>query len=78
MIGQFLQHPPTRGLFVDAPRTTQRRRRIIAAKPFLCAIYAEWYALILDALGDRRRGIEIDSGAGFFKVCRPVQNPPVA
>ena len=70
MIGHMLQHPLTRGRSVDDPWTTQLRRQIIASKPFLRSIYREWYALILDALGERQRVLELGSGAGFFKeVC---------
>lgn len=70
MIGRMLAHPLTRGLSVDDPRTTLLRRRIIASKPFLRRLYAEWYAMILSALGDRQRVLELGSGAGFFKeVC---------
>lgn len=70
MVRYILQHPLTRGRSVDDPRTTQLRREIIATKPFLRCIYAEWYALILDALGERQRILELGSGAGFFKeVC---------
>lgn len=71
MIGRLLQHPLTRGLSVDDPRTTGLRRQIITSKPFLRQIYAEWYALILDALGERQLVIELGSGAGFFKVACP-------
>jgi SAM-dependent methyltransferase len=67
MIGHMLQHPLTRGRSVDDPWTTQLRRQIIASKPFLRSIYREWYALILDALGERQRVLELGSGAGFFK-----------
>jgi SAM-dependent methyltransferase len=70
MIGRLLQHPLTRGLSLDDPRTTLLRRQIIAAKPFLRRLYAEWYAGLADALGERRRVLELGSGAGFFKeVC---------
>jgi SAM-dependent methyltransferase len=70
MFSRVLQHPLTRGLSVDDPRTTILRRRIIASKPLLRSIYVEWYANILEALGERQRILELGSGAGFFKdVC---------
>ena len=43
----WLAHPLTRGLSVDDPRTTLRRRQIIVEKRFLRALYDEWYSLIL-------------------------------
>lgn len=73
MMGRILHHPLTRGLSIDDPQTTVLRRRIIASKPFLRRLYAEWYAAILDALGERRTILELGSGAGFFKAaCPPV------
>lgn len=71
MIGQLLQHPLTRGLSVDDPRTTILRQRIIATKPFLRRLYAEWYGIIVGTLGERRRVLELGSGAGFFKAICP-------
>lgn len=63
----WLQHPLTRGLDLDDPRTTALRRRIIAEKPFLRRIYAEWYegiAAVLPPLPGRV--LELGSGAGFL------------
>lgn len=72
MLGRILQHPLTRGLAVDDPRTTALRRQIIATKPFLHRLYSEWYALIGDTLSDCRRILELGSGAGFFKAVCPT------
>lgn len=72
MLGRLLQHPLTRGLAVDDPRTTALRRQIIASKPFLHRLYAEWYGRIGETLHDSRRILELGSGAGFFKECYPA------
>lgn len=70
MIGRLLQHPLTRGLSLDDPRTTLLRRQIIASKPFLRRLYVEWYTDLAEVVGERRRVLELGSGAGFFKeVC---------
>ncbi|MGH8458125.1 MAG: class I SAM-dependent methyltransferase [Nevskiales bacterium] len=64
---QWLAYPLTRGLDLDDPRTTQLRRRIIAEKPFLRALYREWYARIAQALPDGEEPVlELGSGAGFL------------
>src|SRR5437667_12122507 len=41
---RLLEHPLTVGLNLDDPKTTQLRKQIIASKPFLRAIYDEWYS----------------------------------
>jgi SAM-dependent methyltransferase len=65
---QWLAHPLTRGLDLDDPRTTQLRRRIIAEKPFLRALYREWYSHIAQALPDGEEPVlELGSGAGFLE-----------
>ena len=68
----FLKHPLTRDLAVDDPQTTVRRREIIRSKPFLRAIYSEWYRKIIDHLPPSNNSIlELGSGAGFFKEFLP-------
>jgi SAM-dependent methyltransferase len=63
----WLAHPLTRGLDLDDPRTTQLRRRVIAGKPFLQALYREWYARIARALPEGEGPVlELGSGAGFL------------
>lgn len=64
---RWLEHPLTRGLDVDDPRTTHLRRRILAGKPFLRRIYAEWYNAIAASLpaGDNPV-LELGAGAGFL------------
>jgi SAM-dependent methyltransferase len=68
MIRTLLAHPRTRGLDVDDPATSERRREILLSKPFLRQIYDEWYRRIVSELppGDRPV-LEIGSGAGFMK-----------
>ena len=73
MIARILQHPLTRGLSLDDPRTTLLRRQIITAKPFLRRLYTEWYTALTGTLGGRPQVLELGSGAGFFKeVCPQV------
>jgi SAM-dependent methyltransferase len=71
IIGQLLAHPLTRGLSVDDPHTTVLRRQVLETKPFLRLIYAEWYSLIIHALGCRQDVLELGSGAGFLKEHLP-------
>jgi SAM-dependent methyltransferase len=56
-----------RGLDLDDPATTDARRAIIRSKPFLRAIYEEWYDMIevrLPAISGAV--LELGSGAGFI------------
>jgi len=63
----WIEHPLTRGLDLDDPRTTQLRRQILAAKPFLRKIYEEWYAGLAASLPPPPgRVLELGSGAGFL------------
>ncbi len=77
LLKSLLGHPLTRGLDLDDPRTTDLRRRIIREKPFLRAIYAEWYAFVarelarIDASGATGRVLEIGSGPGFLPEIVP-------
>lgn len=66
LLTNLLAHPLTKGMCVDDPNTTILRRQIIRSKPFLRAIYREWYRLLLDALPEEGPILEIGSGAGFF------------
>jgi SAM-dependent methyltransferase len=67
MLTRWLEHPLTRGLDIDDPRTTHLRRRILAEKRFLRRIYEEWYKAIAASLppGDDPV-LELGSGAGFL------------
>jgi SAM-dependent methyltransferase len=64
---RWLEHPLTRGLDLDDPRTTDLRRQILAAKPFLRRIYEEWYRAIAASLpaGDDPV-LELGAGPGFL------------
>src|SRR5258706_4120168 len=64
---RLLAHPLTRGLDIDDPSTTMRRRAIIESKPFLKRIYQEWYEAISSHLPDVSGPVlELGSGAGFL------------
>lgn len=66
-IRNLLAHPDTRGLSIDDPRTTERRRDIIRGNRFLWRIYDEWYRLILARIPEGSgRVLELGSGAGFL------------
>lgn len=68
----WLAHPLTRGLDLDDPRTTERRREIIRDKPFLKRIYDDWYAAIAAALPAAAGPVlELGSGAGFIREVIP-------
>lgn len=67
MLTRWLEHPLTRGLDIDDPRTTHLRRRILAGKPFLRRIYEEWYIAIAASLPPGEDPVlELGSGAGFL------------
>jgi SAM-dependent methyltransferase len=62
----LLAHPLTASLDLDDPATTHLRRQIIASKPFLRAIYDEWYAQLAAALPPGEGSVlELGSGAGY-------------
>ena len=64
----MLAHPLTRGLDLDDPATTELRRQIILSKPFLKAIYDEWYRTLAGALPQGKGPcLELGSGAGYCK-----------
>lgn len=71
LLNRLLAHPLTCGLEVDDPRTTMLRRQIIREKPFLEAIYREWYSLVLARLPTTGRLLELGSGAGFLRDMAP-------
>lgn len=72
MLNRVLEHPLTRGLNLDDPRTTELRRRIIKEKRFLLRVYQLWYARLAAALpaGDGDV-LELGSGAGFLAESIP-------
>lgn len=64
---RWLEHPLTRGLDIDDPRTTHLRRRILQQKPFLRRVYEEWYRALAAALPPPPGAVlELGSGAGFL------------
>jgi len=68
MIKTWLVHPLARGLDLDDPATTARRRQIIEQKPFLRDIYTEWYSAVAKAVPPGPgRVLELGSGAGFLR-----------
>jgi len=72
MIKRFLAHPLTRGLDIDHPSTTERRRQIIREKHFLKKIYQEWYTVIATAIPDSKEPVlELGTGAGFLSDVIP-------
>jgi len=67
VLTRLLAHPATKGLDLDAPETTTLRRDIVLSKPFLRAVYEEWYQLIIDRLPEGGGDVlEIGAGSGFF------------
>jgi SAM-dependent methyltransferase len=68
----LLEHPLTAGLNLDDPKTTELRRQIIASKPFLRAIYDEWYAMLSKEVPDGPGAVlELGSGAGYCEKFIP-------
>lgn len=64
---RWLQHPLTRDLDLDDPRTTVLRRRILREKAFLRRTYDEWFDHLIAALPDGDRPVlEIGTGASFL------------
>jgi SAM-dependent methyltransferase len=71
LINSLFAHPLTKILSVDDPRTTEIRYEIIQSKPFLKAVYQDWYKIIIRGLGNSKNILEIGSGAGFLKIYIP-------
>ena len=66
LLRRLLAHPLISGLDLDDPATTVVRRQIITSKPFLKAIYNEWYKLIVTRLPTiDGQVLELGSGAGY-------------
>lgn len=63
---RLLAHPLTAGLQLDDPATVELRRQIIASKPFLRAIYDQWYSLLAQHLPTLDgKVLELGSGPGY-------------
>lgn len=72
ILRRLLAHPLTAGLSLDDPATTKLRRQIIVSKPFLKAIYDEWYALLAARLpAIDGEVLELGSGAGYCEQFIP-------
>ncbi len=66
LLHRMLAHPLTASLDLDDPATTELRKQIICSKPFLKAIYDEWYQTLAAALPPiQGRVLELGSGAGY-------------
>jgi SAM-dependent methyltransferase len=63
MLRRLLAHPLTRGLDIDAPETTELRRRLFREKKFLSRLYAEYHALISAAVPQGDEPV-LELGAG--------------
>lgn len=72
LLRTLLEYPGSHYENVDDPSVTFKRRETIHSKPFLHAIYREWYNLqaahIPTVSGEI---LEIGSGAGFFQELYP-------
>jgi len=67
MLKEWIEHPLTRGLDLDDPKTTNLRRQVIQGKPFLRNIYVDWYSQIAAALPEGGGPVlEIGTGPGFL------------
>lgn len=67
LVRAWLAHPLTKGIDIDDPATTDRRRTIIRSKRFLRDIYRDWYRDLASAIpGAPGRVLELGSGAGFL------------
>jgi SAM-dependent methyltransferase len=63
----------TASLADDDPRTTELRKQIIQSKPFLKAIYEEWYERLAAEVPRGTGGVlELGSGAGFLSRYIPA------
>ena len=72
MFKTWLEHPLTRGLDIDDPRTTHLRLQIIREKPFLRKIYEEWYRSLVDGLPSSGGAVlEVGAGGGFMREFIP-------
>jgi hypothetical protein len=69
---RWLEHPLTRGRPLDDPQTTALRRRIIREKAFLRRLYAEWFALVREALPPGAgEVVELGSGGASIREVIP-------
>ena len=73
LLRRLLAHPLTASLDLDDPATTELRKQIILSKPFLKAIYDEWYAMLVCGLPcGEGHVLELGSGAGYMARFLPA------
>lgn len=66
LLRRLLANPLTSHLALDDPATTQLRKQIVSSKPFLKAIYDEWYRTIARELPEvEGQVLELGSGGGY-------------
>jgi SAM-dependent methyltransferase len=66
LLRRLLAHPLTAKMCIDDPATTELRKQIILSKPFLRAIYDEWYGMLVAGLpAEGGEVLELGSGAGY-------------
>jgi SAM-dependent methyltransferase len=71
-LSRLLAHPLADERDLDDPCTTAIRRQIIASKPFLAAIYLDWYDLLRSVVPHPPGAVvELGSGAGFIERALP-------
>jgi|ERR1051326_2747024 SAM-dependent methyltransferase len=71
-IRKLLANPQTRGMDLDDPLTTEKRRAVIRGNGFLKKIYDEWYRTLADVVpGGDGAALELGSGAGFMESYIP-------
>lgn len=72
ILRRWLEHPLTAGLDLDDPQTTELRKQILASKPFLRAIYDEWYTMLAREVPQGSGEVlELGSGAGYCEKFIP-------
>jgi SAM-dependent methyltransferase len=72
-ITSLLAHPRLRGLALDDPRTTYRRREIIQSNSFLRQIYTDWYEALMTVIpSGPGEVLELGSGGGFLERYVPL------
>jgi len=72
LLRRWLAHPLTAGRDLDDPTTTHLRKQIVESKPFLRAIYDEWYSLLAVQLPEVPGPVlELGAGAGYCEKFIP-------
>lgn len=74
MLRDLLQLPEAAAIeSLDAPRATELHQKVIEKKPFLQAIYRDFYREMIEAAGTPEGGVhvELGSGGGFMQTLLP-------